>query len=262
MKITKSQLKRIIKEELEKVLEEMSLLNEVDASGRWTTGGWRGGDVQDIVTRDYTGNLTGKEYRTPSGRPAQRINPTRATATDVQRRTGAKGVRGQIVPRSGGQPIADIVMPRAGSRKAQQAALTGAYRTLENSANKAQALANAFGRNLANQYMRATMKGASKKALAKLALQALARWAGPVGLVYTAVDIADMLANHYFDNYGGANRKVDVGPLTDAEKKELWDSVRHHGEVWDKEAQAFPSQISADTEEYVPKYPGSYNSKL
>ena len=257
MKITKSQLKQIIKEELEAVLKEMSLLNEVDPSGRWTKGGYRAGKVGDILTPGYRGNITGGEFRTPSGRAAQRINPTRGTLRGVQHGTGVKGVQGQVVPRSGGRPIANITMPRAGSKKAQQAALTGAYRTLEKAANKAQALANAFGDDLANQYMRATMEGASKKALAKLALQALAKWAGPVGLVYTAVDIADMLANHYLDNYGGANRKVDVGALTDAEKKELWDSVRHHGEVWDKEAQAFPSEIPAETEEYVPKWGSS-----
>ena len=256
MKITKSKLKQIIKEELEAVLKEMSLLNEVDPSGRWTKGGYRAGKVGDILTPGYRGNITGGEFRTPSGRAAQRINPTRGTLRGVQHGTGVKGVQGQVVPRSGGRPIANITMPRAGSKKAQQALLTDAYRTLEKAANKAQALANAFGDDLANEYMRATMKGSSKKALAKLALQALAKWAGPVGLVYTGVEIVDLLASHYFDSYGGGKLNPE-GPLSEEEKEDLWDSVRQHGEVWDSEAQAFPSEIPAETEEYVPKWGSS-----
>ena len=206
MKLTESQLKQIIKEEVAKTLQEVDFA--------------RG----NLPPRTPGGTFYVDDPVSQSARRGSK-NPSKQRVKIFDPKTGAD-IFDERIPTRGGRGSA------AGNRFRHE--MEGLYRRAEKVYKKAARFEKIFGDD-AVKIMVASAKQGRKAAIKAMVGSVLGAAAAPVTAVYTAVEIADMLANHYIDTYGGGKRlTLPDDQLNDRErraKQMLEKEVRSSGKI-------------------------------
>jgi len=206
MKITKQKLNQIIKEEMAKILQEVDFA--------------RG----NIPPRTPGGKFYVDDPANPGAQRGSK-NPSRQRVKIFDPKTGTN-IFDERVPTRGGRGAA------AGNRFRHE--MEGLYRRAEKVYKKAARFEKIFGDD-AVKIMVASAKQGRKAAIKAMVGSVLGTVAAPVMAVYTAVEIADMLANHYIDTYGGGKRlTLPDDQLNDRErraKQMLEKEVRSSGKI-------------------------------
>ena len=270
MKITKSLIKQLIREEMDNLLNEVEpsdvLATQAVGGAAAAAGGGAvaggiiaGGDamVKGLMSRLATENkvydLLQDIARTAERRPyagshakrpspgsaryahtrrlesnskqmARHMNKLKAMAPDVWKKVNTIYLKSQGKTLTAGAEFMAQVTDEALDLSVQR------HNALKNSVSAAKKA----GPSLA----KAAAGGMGKKALAKLALQGVARVLGPVGLTYTAVELADYVANQYIDQK--QRRVAPKGTVLSPEEKRA--AFLASSEKWDPKTQEFPSQ--------------------